>query len=59
MTEKTVRIYAPPAAADPGVEWAAATLTTLADMLGEFLAAVARLAAFLLGSVRELAVGRL
>lgn len=59
MTEKVVRIYAPPAEADPGVEWSANVLTTLADMLGEFLLAVARLGAFLVGSLRDVAVGRL
>lgn len=59
MQEKAVRIYAPPAVADPGVEWAADTLTTLADMLGEFLMSVVRLGAYLLGSLRALAVGRL
>lgn len=59
MTKNDVRIYDPAADADPGVEWAADTLTTLANMLGEFLMSVVRLGAFLVGSLRDLAVGRL
>lgn len=59
MTEKAIRLYVPGATSDPGVEWAADALTTLAGMCGEFALAVARLVAFLLGSLRAMVVGRL
>ncbi len=53
-----VKIYTPGQSDDPGVEWSANVLTTLADMLGEFVLAVVGLGAFLLRSLVQAAAGR-
>lgn len=55
----TLRVFPPGSSDDPGVEWAADVLARLADLLGDFLLAVVRLGAYVVGSVRDYAVGRL